>query len=92
VHESEALKDLLTAQRERLLKASRAKGSEQLEFDFANEKERRQRQADRRYWDKRLSALERECVEEPKRMLASYEVRAERLEPVGVLYLWPQRS
>jgi hypothetical protein len=28
-------------------------------------------------------------VEEPARVRASYEVRAHRLEPVGIVYLWP---
>ena len=33
--------------------------------------------------------LEREIANEPERIRASYEVRAHRLEPVGLVYLWP---
>jgi hypothetical protein len=37
----------------------------------------------------RLARLERELREEPERIRQSYEVRAHRLEPVGLVYLWP---
>jgi hypothetical protein len=30
--------------------------------------------------------------DEPARIAASYDIRAERLEPVGLIYLWPQRA
>lgn len=88
--ESEALKDLLTAQRDRIRRAAATKDSDQLELDLADPNERRQRAADRRHWEKRLQDLERELVEEPKRVAESYTVRAQRLELVGIVYLWPR--
>jgi hypothetical protein len=30
-----------------------------------------------------------EAVEEPKAIVASYEVLRRRVEPVGLVYLWP---
>jgi hypothetical protein len=51
--------------------------------------ERREREADRRHWETRLARLERELRDEPARLRNSYEVRANRLEPVGLVYLWP---
>ena len=90
--ESAALKDLLTAQRDRIRKAAASKDSDQLELDLSDPTERRQRAADRRHWEKRLQDLERELVEEPKRVADSYTVRAQRLEPVGIVYLWPGQS
>ena len=37
----------------------------------------------------RLASIGREIEEQPARILAGYEVRAQRLEPVGIVYLWP---
>jgi hypothetical protein len=88
--ESAALKNLLTAQRDRIRKAAAGKDSDQLELDLSDPAERRQRLADRRHWEKRLQDLERELVGEPKRVADSYTVRAQRLEPVGIVYLWPR--
>lgn len=89
--ESEALRDLLTAQQARLRKAAETKDSDQLELDLSDPLERRQREADRRHWQRRLEGLERELIEEPERVARSYEIRAERLEPVGIVYLWPRQ-
>jgi hypothetical protein len=64
----------------------------QLSFEFRDVKdpaERRQREADRRYWPTRLAAIERELVDEPARIRAAYGVQASRVEPVGLVYLWP---
>ena len=50
---------------------------------------RRQLEANRRHWDKRLNALAGELEREPARIQEVYAVRATRLEPVGLVYLWP---
>jgi ERCC4-related helicase len=89
--ESRALKTLLEAQRAKIVKESAATAAQQLEVDLSNPVERRQREAERRFWPRRLEALEKEIVEEPARVAASYEIRAQRLEPVGLIYLWPQK-
>lgn len=88
--EADALKVLLTAQRDRIRKEAAGKDSDQLELDLSDPAERRQREADRKRWDRRLTEIERELTEEPGRVAKSYEVRAERLEPIGILYLWPR--
>ncbi|MDM9383358.1 DISARM system SNF2-like helicase DrmD [Chlorogloeopsis sp. ULAP01] len=63
----------------------------QLSIPFAEfpAEEKRQLEADRRHWEKRLKALAEEINSEPVRIEASYEVRAVRVEPVGLIYLWP---
>ena len=91
VREFSALKALLEAQRAKLVTESVATEALQLELDLSNPVERRQREADRRFWQRRLEALEKEIVDEPARVAASYEIRAQRLEPVGLIYLWPQK-
>jgi hypothetical protein len=88
--ESAALRALLEAQRDRISSESADKAVLQYELDLKSPAERRQRETDRRYWQRRLQALEKEIAEEPPRVAASYEVRAERLEPVGLIYLWPR--
>jgi len=93
--EAKSLTNLLESQRTRIGKASvdaEKDDPNQLLLPGVLEDERRERQADRRYWALRLERLEREIKDEPARIRASYEVRAHRLEPVGVIYLWPATS
>ena len=65
--------------------------SRQQVLDFGKD-ELRQLRADMRHWGRRLESLERELEEEPARIRAGYEVRARRVEPVGLVYLWPLSS
>ena len=59
-------------------------------IDFGDqEDELRQLESNRRYWDKRLTALETELRTEPDRIRELYDVKATRIEPVGLVYLWP---
>ena len=51
--------------------------------------EQRQLESNKRHWDKRLHAIDRELATEPERIRAIYEVKAQRIEPVGLVYLWP---
>lgn len=59
-----------------------------LEFGDAQD-ELRQLEANRRHWASRLAALERELATEPERIRELYDVKASRIEPVGLVYLWP---
>lgn len=88
--EASSLADLLEDQRKRILKAERDFDDRQLELPGIAENERRQLRADRRHWQERLIRLEEELQTEPARVRASYEVRARRLEPVGLVYIWPR--
>jgi hypothetical protein len=73
------------------------KALEQLEFfgpsedEVRNQHEREMRQfeADRRSWDGKLLRLQHELESEPEKVRRGYEVQARRLEPVGLIYLWP---
>ena len=60
----------------------------QLTFGFTSE-EKRQFDLDQRAWEQRLALFERELSSEPDRVRAFYEVRVTRVEPVGLIYLWP---
>jgi hypothetical protein len=63
--------------------------SPQLELTLQSEDERRQLQAERRHWTRRLETLDQELRVEPARIRESYDVRHTRLVPLGVVYLWP---
>jgi hypothetical protein len=83
--ESKEMHDILTQQRDSILRTRKA--TAQLTLDL--EDERRQLEADRRHWERRLTQLERELETEPARIRDSYDVRVARVAPVGVAYLWP---
>jgi ERCC4-related helicase len=89
LEEAASLESLLHRQRERILKEAAKSDDRQLSLPGIAEAERRQRQADRRAWQQRLPRIEQELRDEPARILASYEIQARRLEPVGLVYLWP---
>ena len=54
-----------------------------------NSEEERQRQADVAAWRRRLTHFDRDLETEPSRIRAFYQVRTQRVEPVGFVYLWP---
>jgi hypothetical protein len=64
-------------------------GAVQLLLGFP-EAERRQVEADVRFWSQRLGDLEVEMQTEPERIRRGYEVKVWRVEPLGVVYLWPR--
>jgi superfamily II DNA or RNA helicase len=60
-----------------------------VQLPLFSDEERRQLEANRRYWERRLDAISHELTTEPARIENSYAVRTTRIEPVGVAYLWP---
>lgn len=86
--EARAMREVLETQKRRVAATVEQHRDQQLWLEF-NEEERRQLEANRRHWDKRLGALDHELATEPQRIRDLYQVRASRLEPVGLVYLWP---
>jgi hypothetical protein len=43
-------------------------------------------------WRTRLEQFDRDLEREPERIREFYEVRAKRVEPVGLVYLWPETN
>lgn len=87
--EAKWLAELLEQQRKRIAKANDEYDPNQYLLPGVGDEELREREADRRHWQSRLVRLEKEIREEPTRIRASYDVSAYRLEPVGLVYLWP---
>jgi ERCC4-related helicase len=88
--EAEAMRRIIEDQRKRILarKEEVKRNEAQLTLGF-DKMELLQLEEERKDWDKRLVAIGREVDEEPARILKSYEVQAHRVEPIGVVYLWP---
>jgi len=87
--EAASLRALIETQRRRIEKDLHRLDDPQLRLDLDTPEERRQRELDIRAWRTRLVNIDHEIEEQPARILAGYEVRAQRLEPVGIVYLWP---
>ena len=88
--EERQLRETLEGQRRRVETELRKHegGGVQLAIEFSEE-EKRQRQADVASWRTRLAQFDRDLDTEPARIREFYEVRAERVEPIGLVYLWP---
>jgi len=98
--EAEALEALLRRQIDKVREAMRDKKAlPQLELDLRSdeqrqqaEREKRQFEADRRSWDGKLLRLEADLDREPQSVRDGYAVRARQLEPLGLIYLWPETN
>ena len=86
--ESLSMVQLLTRQRERIEGEFNTDGR-QLTLGFT-QGELRQHEADRRAWSRRLEDIETELETEPRRIADSYTVHAHRIDPLGIVYLWPR--
>ena len=91
--ESRDLHNTLQRQRERVVAELDRRDADygQLALAF-KEGEMRQLDADMRHWRRRLAQFERDLEHEPARIREFYEVRARRVEPVGLVYLWPETN
>lgn len=85
--ESKELRAIIENQRKRILKLQ-GEDSAQLTLGF-DERELRQREAEKKAWGKRLLDIDRELEVEPAQIMRNYEVHTTRVEPIGLVYLWP---
>lgn len=91
--EEAALRETLEKQKKRVEEelAKYKKNFRQLTLDFGQE-EIRQVESDINSWERRLVQFDRDLAEEPQRIREFYQVRAVRIEPVGLAYLWPETN
>lgn len=95
--ESAAMLEILRRQREHIKKTQKAADNHdwdqmRIRFkgeDLDDEAERRQLNSNKRFWAERLETLKDELKNEPDRIREVYSVKATRIEPVGLVYLWP---
>jgi hypothetical protein len=88
--EAASLERLLQTRIERI-RRERGEDDRQLTL-LLDPAEARQRAADRRSWERAATRLDDELVREPERLRAAFRVRATRLEPIGIVYLWPEAA
>lgn len=91
--EERDLRKTLERQRKRVLEEleKHEKDFKQLTLGF-DEDETRQLASNMRSWRTRLEQFDRDLEQEPQRVRDFYEVRARRIEPVGLVYLWPETN
>ncbi len=88
--ESEALTNILRAQRAAIVaEVERRVGASQLALQF-DKREADQFRKEKEHMDDRLLSIELEIEREPKQIEALYKVALRRLEPVGLVFLWPE--
>jgi SNF2 family DNA or RNA helicase len=85
--EAKEMTQLLIEQRDRILEQEAKSKTTQL--SLFNLKEQEQLGADIRHWQKRLAQIDRELDSEPQRIEGIYQVKASRIDPVGIVYLYP---
>jgi superfamily II DNA or RNA helicase len=85
--EARKMEEILRAQQKRI--ETTIDKSKTFQLDLFNDEESKQLEADRTHWGRRLKEIERELQDEPKRIRDVYDVKAERIEPIGIAYLWP---
>jgi hypothetical protein len=90
--EAKSLQRLLEDQRARVAKADAEPDDLQLSFLPDVEAEAEQRRRDRRYWKAKLERLTTDIAQEPERVRRAYSVAADRLETIGLVYLWPESN
>ena len=86
--EAAAMTQILQEQKKRVAETAATHKDAQLMLDF-NDDEQRQLESNKRHWEKRLLAIDQELATEPARIRSIYEVKAHRIEPIGLIYLWP---
>ena len=92
--ESKNFVRVLNEQLSRVLKTQRKHDTnfEQLTFGFANQ-ELIQMRLNWNHWDKRINKIERDLKVEPEKIKRTFEVATSpRIEPAGVIILWPLDS
>jgi superfamily II DNA or RNA helicase len=91
--EEKDLRETLERQRERVRdELAKHEGNfTQLTLDFGDD-EKRQLESDMRSWRARLEQFDRDLEREPERLRSFYDVRAQRVEPLGLVYLWPETN
>jgi hypothetical protein len=97
--ESREMVEILAGQRTRIQKLLASRNLADFEQKLLFEEEqatrariRRQLEAEQRHQEARLESLARELEDEPTRIRDTYTVKAHRVEPVGVVYIWPENA
>ncbi len=86
--ESDSMVKLLEEQGRRIRETQKKNEDPQQTLGFIDV-EAHQLALNKRFWNERLEQLPDLMVREPQRIIEAYDVKATRIEPVGIAYLWP---
>lgn len=87
--ESKELTRILQDQRRRVItELEKNRQWKQMELGL-NDEEAKQREADMKHWESWLTNVDGDLEREPARIREFYTVQSHRIEPVGIVYLWP---
>src|SRR5690606_15409181 len=85
--EAESLKQILKVQRATIERT--LSGQQMNLFAELSPDEKKQWENDKEHMQARLSSIDHELETEPQEIEALYKVSLQRLEPIGLVYLWP---
>lgn len=88
--EAEAMRQLLHTQRASIEAELKTPKQLDLVLRKGSALEREQAQQEKRAMENHLPAIDRELETEPEPIRQLYRVELRRLEPVGLVYLWPE--
>lgn len=88
--EADALRGILDAQRKAIEDELTARVQLPLDFATWDRLQREQYEQDKHHMESRRIAIARELESEPPQIETSYKVARNRLEPVGLVVLWPE--
>ena len=93
--EAKLLHETLERQRGRVMEEIERHRREfrQITIDFGDDEGGRQQlEANMRHWVRRLGLFDADIAREPERIRRFYDVQRTRVEPVGLVYLWPESN
>ena len=93
--ESKLLHETLERQRGRVMVEIERHRREfrQIAMDFGDDRDARQQlEANMRHWERRLEQFDADIEQEPERIRRFYDIQRTRVEPVGLVYLWPESN
>ena len=91
--EAKLLHETLERQRGRVMEEIERHRREfrQIAMNFGDDEGGRQQlEANMRHWGRRLGQFETDIEREPERIRRFYDIQRTRVEPVGLVYLWPE--
>jgi hypothetical protein len=88
--ESKALEEILRTQRRAIIDEIERRSQLSLDQMFADPREDEQFRREKLWLDDRLVSIQRELGTEPAQIRELYRVALRRLEPVGLVVLWPE--
>jgi len=91
IEEADQLEEILRRQKAAIEEYLELKpGQHSFDFDELSTKQQKQVEADKKYMEQRLLAINQEINEEPEDLKSLYQVTLRRLQPVGLVVLWPR--